>query len=84
MKHKQTCVICGNVFTSTRCSQVCCSAECKRKRKNELHAETMKEQRIKERNKKKSDLAGLSRKAREMGMSYGKMQALKYIEENKV
>lgn len=87
MQHLKRCPICNSDFITVKRTKKTCSLKCQRK----LEAE--EKIRAKEREKWKQagktikitdNLAAKELEAREKHMSYGKLQALKYIKENKI
>lgn len=63
----RTCPTCGKMFTRTNNGQIYCSAKCRGTKKKKAD--------------KPSTITEINLKAKELGMSYGKYQAQKYIEE---
>lgn len=77
----KNCVICNKEFIATRMDQKVCSEECKKKRARELaqeRAEISKAE--KERRKNKPTLAEINQEARQKGLTYGQLQAMKFKE----
>lgn len=81
-RYKKTCAICGKEFISNSHVTKCCSDECKAKNKQNWQ-KNYRDKTYKER--KKSRFNELSREARERGLSYGQLQAIKagLIQERK-
>lgn len=81
------CLVCHKVFLTAHNRQKTCSLECQHKRLNELkknnYANYKLRQKLKkereEAQKKVETIAEIQRKAREMGLSYGKYMELKQI-----
>lgn len=90
MTYEKICEICGTHFVASKSNAKYCCKECKRtanraanRRKWDRHKEEYK---VKEKMKKrarKSNLVELQREANRLGISYGKLQAMKYLEEEK-
>jgi hypothetical protein len=79
------CLICHKVFLTTRHRQKTCSLECQNERMKELHRKNNANHKIRQRLKKEREeaqkkvetIAEIQRKAREMGLSYGKYMELR-------
>ena len=65
------CRHCGKPFEAQSYKNKLCSEECKRER--------IKEQKHRKKKKPNEDIVDISVKAKEMGMSYGKYQAMQYM-----
>ena len=80
-KVKAECVVCGKEFTKLWNQQkLTCSTECK-KSFGKAHDGTIDRTKKK---KHKSQLAKLEKEARAKGLTYGQLQAQKYLEETRV
>lgn len=70
------CVICGNEFEAGRGSKRYCGEECRKKANLKFNKENY---RMKRSRKKNADgFNADDRLAKEMGVSYGKLQAMRY------
>lgn len=82
-----TCIQCGNKFEAvSKRGYKYCSPECKAEyhanvRRWKAKAEALEKQKKKERKKSIQDLAT---EAKQKGMTYGQLVALKYSEENRI
>lgn len=70
------CEYCGKEYTPVTGIQRFCGSECS----NKFYAKERAERRIKKKSKKTSNLDAINRKAAAEGMSYGKYQAMKFME----
>ena len=80
MKEVRKCEICGKPFVANNVIVVCCSDECRRKRRNILDAEYRKKYKsvgIEKKKKKKptKSIAEIAVEARKAGMTYGQYVA---------
>lgn len=79
------CLICHKVFLTNRHRQKTCSLECQAERMKELHKKNYANHKIRQRLKKEREeaqkkvetIAEIQRKARAMGISYGRYMELK-------
>lgn len=70
------CEYCGKEYTPVTGIQRFCGSKCS----NKFYVKERAERRIKKKSKKTSNLDAINRKAAAEGMSYGKYQAMKFME----
>lgn len=78
------CTVCGKEFEAHQPQTVCCSPECKYERQKELSRENAAKKRMakEEAEKKKQGFAIKTAEARRLGISYGMLQAERYLREH--
>lgn len=78
------CIVCGKEFETNQPKTVCCSPECKYERQKELSRENAAKKRMAklEAEKKKRGFAIKTAEARRLGISYGMLQAERYLREH--
>ena len=83
MKHLKHCPICGSDFVTRKRRKKTCSPKCERIREK-LEAEKLEERRQRELSKRppESSLDLKIKKAKAQNLSYGQLQAQKFIKEN--
>ena len=85
MKEVRRCVVCNKEFLATRYNMVCCSAECRMQRRNQLDGEAKKKyavvQKIRKRKSTAKNLEEFANEATQQGITYGKKQAEEYAEQ---
>lgn len=88
MKIEKNCIICGQPFIAFRSSQVCCTDKCRRKRIEGQHALAKEKKARKEKVQEEkeirdihSNIDEINAEARRKGLSYGRLQAMKYMKE---
>ncbi|WP_206460224.1 hypothetical protein [Anaerovorax sp. IOR16] len=72
------CPVCGLKFNTRQNGVIYCSTECKIKNRQKRDREKCSSK------KQKSNLVELNAQAREMGLTYGKLQAMKYAQEHRL
>lgn len=85
MQHLKRCPICRSDFVTRKRTKKTCSPKCERIREK-IEAEKAEERRQRELSKKppESSLDLKIKEARKENLSYGQLQARKFIKENKI